>query len=386
MNTALIPLVLDTRKMTPLFNNWIQHAEILCLPRGTRGHSRPFQTTQIQILPYESLQRRSIVLSRGMVLDPVQLSWDIKKIVKAHALPPHETLKQIKISPHIRMLLPQHRLITTHTNNKRQFKRQVLFNVFADKDNIRLSNFLQDKYLFQRIKERCLEEGLQSNYLSKYLTHLQEARQIILPLLNNTDHYLCQMYLNRHDIVIPQIDSYLHDMDQGLTSEQYPYSLGISGLTSGSALPSSTIQHRIGFFKPFETSFEKNSHLQEQMPLELAQKVRYPWQEAYNNGETITLLWLNLPRLRHHIRHNEIKELALANISALDNLPQIHFIEKWQNQKPLLKKMVGWNQNTTHYQKFYQLPEMTKYIISYLEEQLETPINWISTDREILNR
>ncbi|HBW81524.1 MAG TPA: hypothetical protein DEF78_17150 [Sphingobacterium sp.] len=105
--------------------------------------------------------------------------------------------------------------------------------------------------------------------------------------------------------------------------------------------------------------------------------------------------WLDIPALKYAIMLNGVTELVLTKADILNEMAEIPVCTHWeideqkislafsqsyeQKIKPIWKYLKGWNTDFCNIKQANLLPQTLRTFISFLEEELEVPIKYLST-------
>ena len=62
------------------------------------------------------------------------------------------------------------------------------------------------------------------------------------------------------------------------------------------------------------------------------------------------------------------------------DFPPTHYLEK---AKPVLKKLPGWNCDIRGIKKYEELPENCRKYIEFVEQEMDTRLQWYLTDQDV---
>ncbi|MDX1635377.1 MAG: adenylosuccinate synthase [Marinobacter sp.] len=106
--------------------------------------------------------------------------------------------------------------------------------------------------------------------------------------------------------------------------------------------------------------------------------------------------WFDAVALRHAIQINSVSGICLTKLDVLDGMDTVKVcvgyktdrgefqrppisVDDYQYIEPVYKELPGWQESTVGLTSLDQLPENAKAYIAFLEEQIEAPIDIIST-------
>lgn len=109
--------------------------------------------------------------------------------------------------------------------------------------------------------------------------------------------------------------------------------------------------------------------------------------------------WLDIPVLRYAVRLNGVTSLAVTKLDVLSGIKKLSIcigyryhgkilrefpseISRLPDCVPIFKSMAGWSQNTEKVSHRKDFPKQTIEYLSFLEKQLDVPIHYISVGAE----
>ena len=240
----------------------------------------------------------------------------------------------------------------------------------SDRSGLRMGDLFEPNWLAERVDSL---ETLQ--YLYKYT---EEVEDLILDVpLNKYDSLLLEGQLG-----------IMRDIDWG----DYPY------VTSSSLLPGRHIgcdypTKTIGVTKAYVTMVGKGL-CQTEMEWPTQRLIQERGHEyGATTGRSRTCGWLNIPELKYAVNIMKPDSLALTKLDVLTDLKEILVCPNYgkytgkrfpptKHQLIVYKTFPSWEQDITGYTKLEQLPKQARALIDYIEEQADTPIEFISTGPE----
>ena len=344
------------------------------------------------------------VLGNGMVIDPVELSKEIKELEKLNF-----PTKNIFISPNAHIVTPLHKGIDqkneSGTNNKIGTTGKGIGPTYVDKYNrkgIRAFDLLNSKKLKKLFMERyelaldkkeidnsflnntnLIDEFYEcSNYIAQYIRN-------IFPILNN----------NNNKILVEGAQGALLDIDHGT----YPFVTSsnptIGGISSGLGLPTSKFEKIIGIFKAYVTRVGNGP-----FPTELLNGIGAKIQDlgkefGATTGRPRRCGWFDAVAALYSIKLNGINELVLTKLDILSEFETINvcveyklenmisndyscFMNRLNEISPIYETLKGWECNISKISSFNELPDNAKKYVQYLEGLLNTKITIISIGPE----
>ncbi len=349
------------------------------------------------------------VISNGVVVDLEELDLEIDKL-KEHGIIINSD--KLKISLNCHLLFPYHELIDKYreenSKNKIGTTRKGIGPAYEDKiarRGIRFQDFL-DKELFDSLIEKNIEYYnfiLRKLYkketldLDQFKNKYDELRLKLKDFAQDTAFMLDNANNNGSKLLFEGAQGALLDLDHGT----YPYvtscNTTVGAVFSGSGLGTDDSISTLGVFKSYTSRMGKGPFPTE-IHGEIAEKlVEYGNEKSIEqNVETKRRIgYLDLVAIKHSIRINNIKSLAITKLDVLSHFDEIKICIKYNhngnavsgyiNNERFLNEVEcvyetipGWKSNIDDIRSFDELPENAKKYINAIETILEMPIDIIS--------
>lgn len=333
---------------------------------------------------------KQVYLGMAMVIDPEALFSELKMLEDRGI----QWKGRVFISDRAHIVLPRYRQIDKERDAQR--KRPIgttgrgigiTYSMKADRDGIRLADFLWEEKMLSLSKEDAL-------FLEPYKSRLLEMSVDIT----------AEMYKHRgKKILFEGAQGTLLDIDFGT----YPYvSSGISsaaGASTGAGIGPRNIDRILGVFKAYSTRVGNGpmpTEFNEKTQSELYNFVRETGREyGVTTGRPRRCGYLDLVALRYACRVNSISDLVLTHLDIYDSLDSIEAciayeidgkevtdfpssIPDLERAKPVLKQFKGWKQSLKKCRSYETLPKEAQTYVRFIEEYCETPIGIISVGYE----
>ena len=352
-------------------------------------------------VPSGILQKNCLcILGNGMVIDPVELSKEIKELNKSNF-----PTKNIFISPNAHIVTPLHKSIDQKNESKAKNK--------IGTTGKGIGPTYVDKYNRKGIRAFDLlnAESLQSLFEKRYNVAL-DKKEVDESLMDNKDaineFYECSNYISQYiKNIFPILNDYnktilvegaqgaLLDIDHGT----YPFVTSsnptIGGISSGLGISTSKFEKIVGIFKAYVTRVGNGP-----FPTELTNNIGARIQDlgkefGATTGRPRRCGWFDAVAASYSIKLNGINEIVLTKLDILSDFDEIKVCTEYQsnskksndysefmntldNVSPTYNTIKGWNCDISNIKTFNSLPDNAKQYVKYLENILDTKISIIS--------
>jgi len=343
------------------------------------------------------------IIGNGVVIDPVILQKEIQQLEKLNI----DVQSKLLISKKAHLILPTHKLLdqASEISKGKQKIGSTLKGIgptYMDKtgrNGLRIGDIssvdfnkkyrkLKEKH-FKILKDSTLIKNLDSieSEFLKSIEYIKKFKHI------DSEHYLNNASKNGKKILAEGAQGTLLDIDFGT----YPYVTSSNTITAGTCtglgIAPNKIKRIVGIFKAYCTRVGSGPFPSE-LKDEIGEKIRQVGHEfGATTGRERRCGWIDLPALKYAIMINGVTELSMMKADVLDSFEDIyvctHYLQNEEkinffpfdlsdDTKPVFKKVKGWNQDITKYQKESDFPKELSAYINYLEKELEVPISIVS--------
>lgn len=345
------------------------------------------------------------VIGNGVVLDPIKLLEEIS-MLREHGI---DCSGRLFISENAHLIMPYHKAVDS-LSEKNSLKigttgrgiGPCYFDKFARR-GIRLQDLAYPEKFRQKVEDNVREKEYQvARFTTEKLfdtedivkTYLAVADQLLV-YKANTVVYLNDSIKNGKRVLLEGAQGALLDIDFGT----YPYVTSSSpcsgGASTGTGISPNKITTINGILKAYTTRVGEGP-----FPTELfdadGEKLRSLGREyGATTGRSRRCGWFDLPLAKYTLMINGVTEISLTKLDILDNFEEIkictgyrykdEFLDIFPSDPEVLKQVIpeylsfpGWLTDTTAIEKFEDLPEKAKNYIYYLEQNLETPVKYVS--------
>ena len=349
------------------------------------------------------------VIGNGVVIDPITLAAEIDKLNQIDV----DFMDRLLVAKKAHLILPTHRLLDA-ASEAAKGKAKIgstlrgIGPTYMDKtgrNGLRVGDIYMSDFekKYNVLKEKHL--GLQKMYPEiEFNLEEEEAKWFecikVLKSLHAVDgEYFVNEALQRGQRILAEgAQGSMLDIDFGT----YPYVTSSntisSGICNGLGVAPRKIGDIIGITKAYCTRVGSGP-----FPTELFDADGKHLQDAgqefgATTGRPRRCGWIDLPQLNYTIMLNGVNKLVLTKIDVLNDFEEIkaatqyrHEDGKLSNQlpfqlndqlTPIYKSFKGWESDIGNCTEANHLPEQIHQYINYLENNLNVPIQWISTGPE----
>lgn len=352
---------------------------------------------------------KKIVLGQGMAINLEVLYNEVNSL-------PDNIKKNVSVNLYVsdkaHVVLPYHKLIDeareNSSGNRIGTTKNGIGPLFEEKmrrTSIRLGDLYSDK------AESLIEQSLNgwAPYAKEYNTTLPTAKEVLDELstyLGYFDVNVCATSwiinntFKHSNILFEGAQGALLDVDNG----SYPFvtssNCTIGGILTGAGVSHKKINNVIGVIKGYGTKVGAGP-LPTIIDGSISDYIVEKGQEFGSvTGRKRKVAWLDLPALKYANTINGVDELAIAKLDVLTGLEEVNVCTDYLSDgfnvgdhfwyssdysrevTPVYKTFKGWDKDITSCRSFNSLPiELMKYL-EFIEEQVRTPIKYISVGRD----
>jgi adenylosuccinate synthase len=364
----------------------------------------------LHLIPSGIFQSDTIcVIGNGVVIDPVILRNEIKKLEEAGV--PYKD--RLLISKRAHLILPTHKLLDAASEHAKGDKKigstlRGIGPTYMDKtgrNGLRAGDILdpdfQNKYDFLVQKHERLLGNYDFPYdLDAYEPEFREALDFLRGLrLVNSEHYLNEAIQSGKKILAEGAQGTLLDIEFG----SYPFVTSSHTTTAGACIGLGIAPTRIervyGIFKAYCTRVGSGP-----FPTELHDESGEALRDAGHEygattGRPRRCGWLDLPLMKYAIQLNGVTDLIMTKADVLSAMEKIQVCFAYsENGNPmegtpyelsgdfetLFKSFDSWPEDITGIRSKEKLPATLRNYLAYIEAELGVPISYLSVgpDRE----
>ncbi|MFE8072163.1 adenylosuccinate synthase [Marinobacteraceae bacterium S3BR75-40.1] len=367
------------------------------------------ERTALHLIPSGILREHvSCLIGNGVVLAPDALLTEMQ-MLEARGVNVRERLRVSRACP---LILPYHVALdqareAARGNDKIGTTGRGIGPAYEDKVSrrgLRLGDLTRPDSFAEKLREIMdyhnfvltqyyKAEGVD---FQKTLDQSLEWAEQLMPLATDVTDELHAYRKRGENILFEGAQGSLLDIDLGT----YPYvtssNTTAGGTATGSGFGPLYLDYVLGITKAYTTRVGSGP-----FPTELFDDVGARIAKQGNEFGTTTgrarrCGWFDAVALRHAIQVNSVSGICLTKLDVLDGLDTVKVCvgyrtpegeiqrppigcEAYQDIEPIYEELPGWNDSTFGLTALDQLPENAKAYIRFLEEQVEAPIDIIST-------
>ncbi|WP_333888426.1 adenylosuccinate synthase [Sphingobacterium siyangense] len=375
------------------------------------GHSIYYQGNKItlKLLPSGIFSSHvKNIIGTGVVVDPLAFKAEIEEL--AHIMPDQDLFNRILISQKAHLVLPTHRywdiymeqsplyrtIGTTKNGIAPSYSNKIL------RQNLRVGDIHSDSFntdVYQILNRQYNELQLLGQEMPAFeeLYHdfIQGCTSLKQVSIIDTEIFLNKAIQDGKKVLAEGAQATLLDIDHG----SYPYVTSSNTIASAACVSlgvSPKLVDKIyGVTKAYCTRVG-NGIFPTEITGQAANDLREKGAEFGSNTKRPRRVgWLDLPALKYAIMLNGVTQLVLTKADILNEMAAIPVCTHYeideqkislafpqsaeQEIKPIWKYLKGWNTDFSNIKQANLLPETLGAFISFLEEELQVPIKYLST-------
>jgi len=362
---------------------------------------------KLSLLPSGIIRGKFSVIGSGVVVDPVSLFDEIKKVEKNGV---KITPQNLVIAENVCLVLSLHRQLDQILENQKgnnKIGTTCRGNGPAHEDKvgrraIRICDLHHQPTLVDRVKDLLLFH----NALRKGLGEpVIESSDIIAELMMIKDQ-LAKFSLPAFEIAqkLEQCQAVMFEGAQGALLDvsfgTYPFvtssNISLGQAAIGSCLGFDKIHKTLGILKAYTTRVGSGPFPTE-LTDEIGEFLRIEGQEIGTvTGRNRRCGWLDLVLIKQAVKLSSVKEIALTKLDVLDKLPKVKIcvayridnktydyfpqnIELWSKIEPVYEEFDGWQTSTIGIKSLKDLPQKALTYVKRIEELCVAKVVIIST-------
>ena len=368
---------------------------------------------KLSLLPSGIIRKKISIIGNGVVINPLALIKEIKKVEKQGL---KITPKLLKISSKANLILSYHQELdalreNTVKNNKIGTTGRGIGPAYEDKIGrraIRVCDLYNKESRKQQLKSaishhNSILKGLGKKPIktSDINKILNKVARILKPYVTNTMDLIISANKINKNILFEGAQGTMLDIDHGT----YPYVTSSNTIAAqsanGTGIGPSFINYVLGITKAYTTRVGNGP-----FPTEQNNKIGELLGKIGNEFGVVTgrkrrCGWFDAVMVKYAVNLSGINGIALTKLDVLDKFKEIKIcigykigkkifktVPDTYNQlnkiKPIYKTVKGWQSSTQKCKKFNKLPTNAKIYIKTIEKLIDCPRTIISTspDRE----
>ena len=345
------------------------------------------------------------LVGNGVVIDPVIFKGELDKLAPFNI----DFENRLLLSKKAHLILPTHRLLdaaseTAKGKNKIGSTLKGIGPTYMDKtgrNGLRVGDIFSPN--FQEKYDILVEKhvGMLKHYegfeydLSSLEKPWMEAIESLKKLQAvDSEHYLNTALLNGKRVLAEGAQGTMLDIDFGT----YPFVTSSNTVTAGTCtglgIAPTRIGKVIGIFKAYCTRVGSGPFPTE-LDDEIGEEIRKEGREfGATTGRPRRCGWIDLVQMRYAIMINGVTELSMMKADVLSIFDTInvctHYLVNGEKVydfpfdvsdlefTPVYEALQGWNCDLTELSDYASAPDALKNYVTYLEAQLNVPINVVS--------
>ncbi len=357
------------------------------------------------------------VLGDGMVVDLEHLAKEITQIQESGV---DVSPRNLRLSSRATISMPWHR-VQDELEEDRLAKTGTAFGstrrgiayAYSDKyrkKTLRLGDLLHlDKPYIQARLETMLESknlelaGCYHQEPMSYpalLSWCEKQAALFAPYICDTGSYLQRSLENGKIVVLEAQLGAMRDIDYGI----FPYTSSSSTISAygpiGAGIPGEQLDHVVGVLKAYSTCVGAGPFIAEHaMPeswMESLRSAGYEYGAA--TGRPRRVGPFDVVASRYGLKCQNADKIALTKLDVLSKFDEIPVITGYRQDgvlldsfdpmidldscEPVIKYLPGWSSGISTCRSWNELPENAKAYVSFIEEQLDHEIQFVSVGAE----
>ncbi len=357
------------------------------------------------------------VLGDGMVVDLEHLAKEIAQIQESGV---DVSPRNLRLSSRATISMPWHR-VQDELEEDRLAKTGTAFGstrrgiayAYSDKyrkKTLRLGDLLHlDKPYIQARLETMLESknlelaGCYHQEPMSYpalLSWCEKQAALFAPYICDTGSYLQRSLENGKIVVLEAQLGAMRDIDYGI----FPYTSSSSTISAygpiGAGIPGEQLDHVVGVLKAYSTCVGAGPFIAEHaMPeswMESLRSAGYEYGAA--TGRPRRVGPFDVVASRYGLKCQNADKIALTKLDVLSKFDEIPVITGYRQDgvlldsfdpmidldscEPVIKYLPGWSSGISTCRSWNELPENAKAYVSFIEEQLDHEIQFVSVGAE----
>ncbi|WP_353979323.1 adenylosuccinate synthase [Salinicola endophyticus] len=367
------------------------------------------QKTVLHLIPSGVLRDDKIcVIGNGVVLSPEALIDEIKEL-EAKGVPVRERLR---LSPACPLILPYHVRLDQAREKARGVAKigttgRGIGPAYEDKvarRGLRLGDMLHRERFASKLGEVLdYHNFVLTRYHGEPAVDFQEVLDQAMAFAEELRPMVCDAVTLVHDIrksgeniLFEGAQGSLLDIDHGT----YPFvtssNTTAGGTATGSGVGPLYLDYVLGITKAYTTRVGSGpfpTELFDEFGRHLAEKGH---EFGATTGRARRCGWFDAVALRHAVQINSVSGICLTKLDVLDGLENIRVCVGYRSKdgetidnpvdsegyeviEPLYHDLPGWNESTLGIKRVEELPANARAYIAFLEQEVGTPIDIIST-------
>jgi len=371
------------------------------------GHTLIFEGTKhvLHTIPSGVFRDNTInVIGNGVVIDPII----IRKEIEALEAIGIDLVPRLLISKKAHLILPTHKILDKYSEEQKGKKKigstlKGIGPTYMDKtgrNGLRIGDSLLPNFKEKYDHLVAKHKAMLGNYdykdiLNEFEPEWFEAMKFLSKFtLIDSEHYINNALNSGKSVLAEGAQGTMLDIDFGT----YPFvtssNTTTAGTCTGLGIAPNKIGEVIGIFKAYCTRVGSGPFPTE-LDDEVGEEIRKIGHEyGATTGRDRRCGWIDLPALKYAVMINGATQLSMMKADVLDTFDNIEVCTHYEingkkvdyfpyditniDVKPIYKKFKGWKKDLTTLESLDNSPQEFKDYITYLEQELQTPIKIVS--------
>ena len=344
--------------------------------------------TVLHLIPSGVLHRSvKCLIGNGVVLSLEAIKKEIKGLEEFGV----EIQNRLHISENCPLILPSHIKID-QVRDKDEFigtTGRGIGPAYEDKVGRRAIRFgdLKDETLLRKkvsrlikIHNKLLKHFYDSEPFSEdeILNNLLSYKDFAESFSINTTDLLMAWAEEGKEVLFEGAQGTFLDIDHGT----YPYvtssSTTIGGVSSGLGIGPKHINNVIGVVKAYATRVGEGPFTTELFDNDGNEIAKRGNEFGATTGRPRRCGWLDLVALKKAIFINSVDSLCITKADVLDTFENINVCIDYDGESPVYKSFEGWQEDTSQFSSYDELPQKLKDYIKFIEEFVNCKVSIIS--------
>ena len=344
--------------------------------------------TVLHLIPSGVLHRSvKCLIGNGVVLSLEAIKREIKGLEEFGV----EIQNRLHISENCPLILPSHIKID-QVRDKDEFigtTGRGIGPAYEDKVGRRAIRFgdLKDETLLRKkvsrlikIHNKLLKHFYDSEPFSEdeILNNLLSYKDFAESFSINTTDLLMAWAEEGKEVLFEGAQGTFLDIDHGT----YPYvtssSTTIGGVSSGLGIGPKHINNVIGVVKAYATRVGEGPFTTELFDKDGDEIAKRGNEFGATTGRPRRCGWLDLVALKKAIFINSVDSLCITKADVLDTFENINVCIDYDGENPVYKSFEGWQEDTSQFSSYDELPQKLKDYIKFIEEFVNCKVSIIS--------
>lgn len=344
--------------------------------------------TVLHLIPSGVLHRSvKCLIGNGVVLSLEAIKKEIKGLEEFGV----EIQNRLHISENCPLILPSHIKID-QVRDKDEFigtTGRGIGPAYEDKVGRRAIRFgdLKDETLLRKkvsrlikIHNKLLKHFYDSEPFSEdeILNNLLSFKDFAESFSINTTDLLMAWAEEGKEVLFEGAQGTFLDIDHGT----YPYvtssSTTIGGVSSGLGIGPKHINNVIGVVKAYATRVGEGPFTTELFDKDGDEIAKRGNEFGATTGRPRRCGWLDLVALKKAIFINSVDSLCITKADVLDTFENINVCIDYDGENPVYKSFEGWQEDTSQFSSYDELPQKLKDYIKFIEEFVNCKVSIIS--------